>query len=134
MIRHYEAAGLFAAARRTESGYRQYDQNKVQALRFIRPARDLGFSFLEISDLVGLWQNRRRPSRLVKQLAQAHIRDLEQKAQELSALEHLVYDCHGDNRPECPILDELAKPAPVVASARRAATKALARPRRRASV
>ena len=137
MIRHYEAAGLFAAARRTEAGYRQYDQNKVQTLRFIRHARDLGFSILEISELVGLWQNRRRPSRLVKQLAQAHFRDLEQKAQELlamkSALEHLVYCCHGDDRPECPILDELAKPAPVVASARPSATKSLTRPRRRAS-
>ena len=137
MIRHYEAAGLFPAARRTEAGYRQYDQNEVQTLRFIRHARDLGFSILEISELIGLWQNRRRPSRLVKQLAQAHIRDLEQKAQELlamkSALEHLVNCCHGDDRPECPILDELAKPAPVVASARPSATKSLTRPRRRAS-
>ncbi|MEO8313876.1 MAG: MerR family transcriptional regulator, partial [Pseudomonadota bacterium] len=71
MIRHYEAAGLFPAAQRTGAGYRQYDQNEVQTLRFIRHARDLGFSIPEISKLVSLWQNRRRPSRLVKELALA---------------------------------------------------------------
>ncbi|MEP7312924.1 MAG: Cu(I)-responsive transcriptional regulator [Pseudomonadota bacterium] len=137
MIRHYEAAGLFPAARRTGSGYRQYDQNEVQTLRFIRHARDLGFSIPEISALVGLWQNRRRPSRLVKQLAQAHIRDLEQKAQELlamkSALEHLVRCCRGDDRPECPILDELASPHLVGAPVGRTSAKSLAKPRRQVS-
>ena len=112
MIRHYEEIGLLPQARRTESGYRQYEQNEVQTLRFIRHARDLGFSLSEIAELVGLWQNRRRPSRQVKALAEAHIKELELKAAELlamkSALEHLVECCHGDDRPECPILDGLA--------------------------
>ena len=112
MIRHYEELGLLPEARRTDSGYRQYEQNEVQTLRFIRHARDLGFSLSEIAELVGLWQNRRRPSRQVKALAQAHIKELELKAAELlvmkTALEQLVQSCHGDDRPECPILDGLA--------------------------
>ena len=112
MIRHYEELGLLPAAQRTESGYRQYEQNDVHTLRFIRHARDLGFSLTEIAELMSLWQNRRRPSRQVKALAEAHIKELEQKAAELlamkSALEHLVHCCHGDDRPECPILDGLA--------------------------
>ena len=112
MIRHYEELGLLPAAQRTESGYRQYEQNDVHTLRFIRHARALGFSLTEIAELVGLWHNRRRPSRQVKALAEAHIKELELKATELlamkSALEHLVHCCHGDDRPECPILDGLA--------------------------
>ncbi len=112
MIRHYEQVGLLPAARRTESGYRQYGDSEVHTLRFIRQARDLGFSIAEIGELVGLWQNRRRPSRVVKAMAEAHIQALEAKAQELLAmkatLEHLVHCCHGDERPECPILDTLA--------------------------
>lgn len=112
MIRHYEQVGLLPAARRTESGYRQYGDSEVHTLRFIRQARDLGFSIAEIGELVGLWQNRRRPSRVVKEMAQAHIQALEAKAQDLLAmkatLEHLVHCCHGDERPECPILDTLA--------------------------
>ncbi len=111
MIRHYEALSLVPAAQRTESGYRQYGQNDVHTLRFIRHSRDLGFSLSEIAELVGLWQNRRRPSRQVKALAEVH-KELEQKAAELwamkSALEHLAHCCHGDDRPECPILDGLA--------------------------
>ena len=112
MIRHYEELGLLPEARRTDSGYRQYEQNEVHTLRFVRHARDLGFSLSDIAELVGLWQNRRRPSRQVKALAQAHITELELKAAELlamkSALEHLVRCCQGDDRPECPILDTLA--------------------------
>jgi MerR family copper efflux transcriptional regulator len=112
MIRHYEELALLPAARRTESGYRQYEQNDVHTLRFIRHSRDLGFSLTEIAELVSLWHNRRRPSRLVKALAESHIKELEQKAAELlamkSALEHLVHCCHGDDRPECPILEGLA--------------------------
>jgi len=112
MIRHYEELGLLHEARRTESGYRQYEQADVHTLRFIRHSRDLGFSLSEIGELVSLWQNRRRPSRQVKALAEAHIKELEQKAAEImamkSALEHLVHRCHGDDRPECPILDGLA--------------------------
>jgi MerR family copper efflux transcriptional regulator len=112
MIRHYEELGLLPEATRTESGYRQYEQADVHTLRFIRHSRDLGFSLSEIAELVSLWQNRRRPSRQVKALAEAHIKELEQKAAEIlamkSALEHLVHSCHGDDRPECPILDGLA--------------------------
>jgi MerR family copper efflux transcriptional regulator len=87
----------------------------------VRQARDLGFSIAEITELVGLWQNRKRPSRQVKALAQAHILELEQKARELLAmkatLEHLVQSCHGDERPECPILESLAGRAPLGPSA-----------------
>ena len=72
MIRHYEQVGLLPAAARTEAGYRQYDASDVHTLRFIRQSRDLGFSIPEIGELVGLWQNRRRPSRQVKALAEAH--------------------------------------------------------------
>ena len=86
MIRHYEELALLPAARRTEAGYRQYEQNDVHTLRFIRHSRDLGFSLTEIAELLGLWQNRRRPSRQVKALAEAHIHELEQKATELLAM------------------------------------------------
>ncbi len=126
MIRHYEQVGLLPPASRTESGYRQYGDADVHTLRFIRHGRDLGFSLDQIGELVGLWQNRRRPSRQVKALAEAHIRELDLKARELLAmkasLEHLVNCCHGDDRPDCPILDELAAPV--------AATTSEARPRR----
>jgi len=117
MIRHYEAVGLLPAAARTDAGYRQYGDADVHTLRFIRHARDLGFSLPEVGELVGLWRDRRRPSRQVKALASAHIHELEQKAQELlamkAALEHLVHCCHGDDRPECPILESLAADGPV---------------------
>ena len=112
MIRHYESVGLLPAAARTESGYRQYADSDVHTLRFVRHARDLGFSIAEIGQLVGLWQNRRRPSRQVKALAEAHIHELERKAADLlamkSTLQHLVHCCHGDDRPDCPILESLA--------------------------
>lgn len=112
MIRHYEAVGLVPMPKRTESGYRQYTDSEVHTLRFIRQARDLGFSIHEIGELLSLWHNRKRPSRLVKALAEVHIQALEQKTQELLAmkgtLEHLVHCCHGDERPDCPILDVLA--------------------------
>jgi len=112
MIRHYEEVGLMPHVARTEAGYRQYSARDVHTLRFIRRARDLGFSIAEIGQLVGLWQDRRRPSRSVKALAETHIRELEQKAAHLLAmkatLEHLVHCCHGDERPECPILETLA--------------------------
>jgi len=112
MIRHYEAMALLPVARRTESGYRQYEQNAVHTLRFIRHSRDLGFSLAEIAELLSLWQDRRRPSRQVKALAEAHIDELARTAADLLAmkavLEHLVHCCHGDDRPECPILEGLA--------------------------
>lgn len=129
MIRHYEQVGLFPEPDRTDAGYRQYSASEVHTLRFIRQARDLGFSIQQIGELVGLWQNRRRPSRQVKALAEAHIKELEQKARELLAmketLEHLVHCCHGDDRPECPILETLAAEhaaAPTVAKASKSGT------------
>lgn len=113
MIRHYESVGLFPEPNRTDSGYRQYTDKEVHTLRFIRQARDLGFSLEQISELLALWQNRRRPSRQVKALAEAHIKELEQKLQEIqvmkSTLEHLVHCCHGDDRPDCPILETLSE-------------------------
>ncbi len=112
MIRHYEGVGLFPEAARTDSGYRQYSGKEVSTLRFIRQSRDLGFSIEQIRELLALWQNRKRPSRQVKALAQAHIGELEQKLKELQAmkatLEHLVDCCHGDDRPDCPIIETLA--------------------------
>ena len=117
MIRHYESVGLFPEAHRTDSGYRQYSDKEVSTLRFIRQSRDLGFSIEQIRELLGLWQNRRRPSRQVKALAQAHIQELDQKLQELrtmkATLEHLAHCCNGDDRPDCPIIDNLADESPV---------------------
>jgi MerR family copper efflux transcriptional regulator len=116
MIRHYESVGLFPQASRTEAGYRQYGTVEVNTLRFIRQARDLGFSIDQIRELLGLWQDRRRPSRQVKALAQAHIAELDAKLQDLQAMKstlaHLVHCCHGDDRPECPIIDALAHADP----------------------
>jgi MerR family copper efflux transcriptional regulator len=113
MIRHYESVGLFPEAARTESGYRQYTDKELSTLRFIRHSRDLGFSIEQIRELLGLWQNRSRPSRQVKALAQAHIIELDEKLKELQAmkrtLEHLVHCCHGDDRPDCPIIETLAQ-------------------------
>jgi Cu(I)-responsive transcriptional regulator len=113
MIRHYEQVGLFPGPKRTESGYRQYGENEVHTLRFIRHARDLGFSIEQIGELLALWHNRRRSSRQVKALAQAQIDKLETKLREIevmkATLEHLVHCCHGDDRPDCPILESLAE-------------------------
>ncbi|WP_345799230.1 Cu(I)-responsive transcriptional regulator [Ramlibacter sp. H39-3-26] len=115
MIRHYEEVGLLPPAERTEAGYRMYRDADVHTLRFIRQARDLGFSIPVIGELVGLWQNRRRSSRVVKAVAQAHIEELEQKAKDILAmkatLEHLVHCCNGDDRPDCPIIEQLASDA-----------------------
>jgi Cu(I)-responsive transcriptional regulator len=113
MIRHYESVGLFPQAARTGSGYRQYSQADLHTLRFIRHSRDLGFSIEQIRELLALWQDRKRPSRQVRALAQAHIEELDQKLNELQAmratLAHLVHCCHGDDRPDCPIIDTLAR-------------------------
>ncbi|MEP6502334.1 MAG: Cu(I)-responsive transcriptional regulator [Betaproteobacteria bacterium] len=126
MIRHYEGVGLFPEAARTESGYRQYVERDIGILRFIRHARDLGFSIEQIRELLGLWQNRRRPSRQVKALAEAHMRELDEKLRELhamrGALEHLVSCCAGDERPDCPIIEGLADNAPVLPAGARGAS------------
>jgi MerR family copper efflux transcriptional regulator len=114
MIRHYEELGLIPKARRTTSGYRMYADADVHTLRFIRQARDLGFSTKQIDALLGLWRDRRRPSSKVRQLAQEHIEELDRKLADMHAmkatLEHLVHCCHGDDRPECPILETLSSP------------------------
>ncbi|NML15921.1 Cu(I)-responsive transcriptional regulator [Azohydromonas caseinilytica] len=111
MVRHYESLGLLPKVRRTESGYRQYGESEVHTLRFIRRARDLGFGMAEIAELLRLWQNRRRSSAEVKRIAQAHVADLERRIAEMTAmkqtLQQLVACCHGDHRPDCPILDDL---------------------------
>ena len=117
MVRHYESLGLLPAVARTDSGYRQYTDREVHTLRFIRRSRDLGFSMAEIAELLKLWQNRRRPSASVKRIASEHVAALDAKMAEMAAmrktLQHLVHCCHGDERPDCPILDELARePAP----------------------
>lgn len=126
MIRHYESVGLFPEAVRTEAGYRQYGEREVNTLRFIRHSRDLGFSIEQIRELLGLWQNRKRPSRQVKALAEAHLRELDAKLSELqtmrAALEHLVSCCSGDERPDCPIIEGLADAEPVVPQGTRGAS------------
>ena len=113
MIRHYEEGGLIRAARRTASNYRSYSDNDVHVLRFIKRARSLGFSIAEIKTLLSLWQDTSRSSSAVKRIARTHIEELQRKIADMQAmartLEHLVHHCHGDHRPECPILDELAK-------------------------
>ena len=111
MIRHYEGIGLIPAAARRDSGYRDYDARDVNSLRFIRRARDLGFSVEEIGKLLALWHDRGRASAEVKALALARAAELDRKARQLDemrrSLEHLAAHCHGDGRPDCPILDEL---------------------------
>jgi len=113
MVRHYESLGLLPTVHRTDAGYRQYTEQQVHTLRFIKRARDLGFSMPEIAELLKLWQNKRRPSSRVKLIAAVHVADLDQRIAELTAmrrtLQHLVECCHGDQRPDCPILDELGQ-------------------------
>lgn len=112
MIRHYEDIGLIPKAGRTGSGYRLYRDADLHRLRFVRRARDLGFSMKEIEALLGLWNDRRRASSEVKRLATKHIVDLDQKIAELQAMRRTLAElsrhCHGDHRPDCPILDDLA--------------------------
>ena len=112
MVRHYESLGLLPPITRTDSGYRQYSEADVHTLRFIKRSRDLGFSMAEIAELVALWQNRRRTSARVKRIAQQHVDELAQRIQAMQAMQRslrqLLHHCHGDERPECPILDDLA--------------------------
>ena len=111
MIRHYESLGLLPAVARTEAGYRQYGEREVHTLRFIRRARDLGFAMAEIAELLALWQDRGRASAQVKRIALRHIDALDRRMAELQqmrdTLAHLADGCHGDDRPDCPILDDL---------------------------
>jgi MerR family transcriptional regulator, copper efflux regulator len=111
MIRHYEGIGLIPKAVRRDSGYRDYDESDVHTLRFIRRARDLGFPVAEIGKLLALWQDRSRASADVKALATARAEELRRKELEIQAmrrsLEKLARTCHGDGRPDCPILEDL---------------------------
>ncbi len=112
MIRYYESTGLLAAANRSDSGYRLYSKNDLHTLEFIKRSRDMGFSLEEVGKLLALWQNKDRASAEVKALAREHIGILDQKIQELTELREtlnvLVDHCHGDDRPDCPILNRLA--------------------------
>jgi Cu(I)-responsive transcriptional regulator len=114
MIRHYEAIGLIPPASRTFANYRLYNDADLHRLRFIRRARNLGFPMKQIEVLLGLWGDPNRSSAEVKQLAQAHSDDLAARIAEMQAmqrtLQSLAAHCHGDHRPECPILDDLAGP------------------------
>jgi len=111
MIRHYEGIGLIAPAARRDSGYRDYGPRDVHTLRFIARARDLGFALEEIRQLLALWNDHGRASSDVKSLALARAAELKRKEVELRemrrSLEHLAASCHGDGRPDCPILGGL---------------------------
>ena len=112
MIRHYEAVGLLPKVARTSANYRVYRESDVHTLRFIRRARALGFSMGDIQELLGLWQNKSRSSASVKKIAGKHVDELNRKIAELTAmvdtLGYLTQHCHGDHRPDCPILDDLS--------------------------
>ncbi|MCW5720189.1 MAG: Cu(I)-responsive transcriptional regulator [Devosia sp.] len=117
MIRYYEQIGLIRPPHRTDSNYRVYGSDEVHVLRFIRRARTLGFSIEETGALLALWQDKSRASVEVKEIASGHIAALETKIAELESmvgtLKHLVHCCHGDHRPDCPILDDLAGDKPI---------------------
>ena len=112
MIRHYESVGLIPVASRTFAGYRLYADADLHRLRFIKRARTLGFSMKEIANLLGLWDDRARASADVKKLARQHAQALADRIAEMQAMQRTLEDlarrCHGDARPECPILDDLA--------------------------
>jgi Cu(I)-responsive transcriptional regulator len=115
MIRYYESIGLIPAASRSDGGYREYSDNDVHTLRFIRRARDLGFTVEQMIELLALWRDRKRASADVKRIALKHVEELERKARELremsSTLKHLADHCKGNERPDCPIINELAEDA-----------------------
>jgi MerR family copper efflux transcriptional regulator len=112
MIRYYESIGLISAASRTGSGYRQYNEKDIGTLRFIRRSRDLGFSIERIKMLLSLWEDRGRKSADVKTLAAQYIAELDRDIEKLQSirdqLQHLAECCHGDHRPDCPIIEDLA--------------------------
>ncbi len=112
MIRYYESIGLLPDTKRSASGYREFEDNDIHRLRFVRRSRDFGFSMTQIEALLGLWQQK-RPSHDVKKIALAHVAELDQKIKHLkefrNSLKHLSDCCHGDQRPECPILANLQR-------------------------
>lgn len=111
MIRYYESIGLIRQSARSGSGYRTYGADDLHALRFVKRARTLGFSLEQIGELLSLWQNAERASADVKSIALAHVAELDARIAELSAmrdtLSKLAQSCHGDARPDCPILRDL---------------------------
>ena len=113
MIRRYEELGIIPKAGRNLSGYRQYSETDVHILRFVKRARELGFTMKDIKQLISLWRNKSRASSQVKTLATKHITELELKLAEINSmlgtLKHLAKNCHGDHRPDCPILEDLSK-------------------------
>ncbi len=128
MIRYYESVGLIPSADRSTSGYRVYSQEDVHTLRFIRRARDLGFSVEQIAALLALWQDRSRASADVKRLALSHVEKLEAKRREIdemvATLRYLASHCQGNNRPGCPIIDELSAGSKITAPSPRRDRKA----------
>jgi Cu(I)-responsive transcriptional regulator len=126
MLRYYERIGLIAPPDRSESGYRRYNSQDIETLRFVRRARDLGLSIARIKQLVALWHDDARPSREVKRIAGAHVAELRRKIADMTAmcatLEALAHACHGDQRPDCPILQDLVagggRPLPAHTSAK----------------
>ena len=127
MVRHYESLRLLPAVARTEAGYRLYSDRQVHTLRFIRRARDLGFSMTEIAELLKLWHNRRRASADVKRIAMAHVEDLNRRLAAMvemrDTLAHLAHCCQGNERPDCPILEDLAQHLGAPASAKPGAAR-----------
>jgi MerR family copper efflux transcriptional regulator len=111
-IRYYESIGLIDSAERTASGYRVYSSEDVHTLRFVQRARSLGFSVSDLGKLLALWRDRQRTSAQVKALAQRHVAQIDHKIAELQVMRDTLVDlverCHGDDRPECPILEDLA--------------------------
>lgn len=108
LIRHYESIGIIPKASRSDAGYRTYAETDVYILSFVKSARSLGFSMKEIKKLVSLWRNKSRASSDVKDLASRHVQEMEEKILNLQemvkTLKHLAKNCHGDHRPDCPIL------------------------------
>ena len=113
-IRYYESIGLIPPALRSEGNYRTYSEQDLQTLKFVQRARGLGFSVRDVGRLLTLWQDRRRASAEVRRMAQDHVGEIDRKIEELKGmrrtLTHLIERCHGDSRPDCPILDDLAGP------------------------
>ncbi len=111
-IRYYESIGLIPAASRSESGYRSFGRIDIDTLRFVQRARSLGFSVKDVARLLDLWRDRSRASSDVKALATEHVGEIDRKIAELRSmrdtLQHLAEQCHGDHRPDCPILDGIA--------------------------
>lgn len=116
MIRYYESTGLIPKPARSDAGYRRYTEREINTLRFIRRAREFGLPMLRIERLIGLWLDRERPSREVKKIALDHVAELRARIDALAAmadaLERLAGQCHGDARPDCPILHDLESPPP----------------------